>query len=195
MGVRAASSTHGSRRGPHSAAPNGAVKAFPQVRRRSRLSCSTGTNLRTARERPGFAQKIKNRGNEAKESLKTKEVAKTMCAKRTHICARKPANEAKKATFRCKRVTRVAHTCRPLLSACMRPRGSAGRRHAKERHVCTPADSEIFCTRRLFSQTFRLRSECSGFCSMPGAHLIVLDTVIFQCWPSDKRGSKQYLTL
>jgi hypothetical protein len=134
-------------------------EAFPQVRGRSRLSCSTGTNLvrishhegegrgfspavtrptgcspkrggtppiaaglkpcpsaapgeppcageksrfGTVREKSGFAQKIKNRGNEAKESLKTKEVRKTSCAKRTQICARKPANEAKKATFRCK---------------------------------------------------------------------------------------------
>jgi len=56
----------------------------------------------TVRGTPGFAQKIKNRGNEAKESLETKEVRKTRCAKRTQICARKPANEAKKATFRCK---------------------------------------------------------------------------------------------
>jgi hypothetical protein len=104
------------------------VKAFPQGRRRSRLSCSTGANLGAVRETPGFAQKTKNRGNEAKESLKTKEVAKTRCAKRTHIYARKAANEAKKAA-------RVAHTCRRFLSACMHPPGPAGRRHAKERHV------------------------------------------------------------
>jgi len=103
--VRAASSTHGSRRGPHSAAPNGAVEVFPQGRRRGRLSCSTGTSLGAVRETPGFAQKIKNRGNEAKESLKTKDVPKTTCAKRTHICARKRANEVKKATFRCKNGT------------------------------------------------------------------------------------------
>ena len=105
MWVRAASSTHGSRRGPHSAAPNGAVRAFPQVRGRRCLSCSTGTNLGSVRETPGFAQKTKNRGNEAKKSLKTKEVTKTMCAKRTRFCAQKAANEAKKAAFRCKRRT------------------------------------------------------------------------------------------
>jgi hypothetical protein len=161
-------------------------EAFPQVRRRSRFSCSTGTNLvrishhegegrgfspavarptdcsppspparlaaascaggeakrggtppiaaglkprpsgapgeppcageksgsGTLRETPGFAQKIKNRGNEAKESLKTKEIAKTRCAKRTHICAPKAANEAKKGTFRCKNGTSTGGSLR-----------------------------------------------------------------------------------
>jgi hypothetical protein len=60
------------------------------------------SGLGTVRETPCPAQKTKNRGNEAKESLKTKEVAKTRCAKRSHICARKAANEAKRAAFRCK---------------------------------------------------------------------------------------------
>jgi len=55
-----------------------------------------------ARGTSGGAQKTQNRGNEAKKSLKTKEVTQTMCAKRSHICAQKVANHAKKATLRCK---------------------------------------------------------------------------------------------
>jgi hypothetical protein len=105
------------------------VKAFPQVRRRSRLSCSTGTNLGTLRETPGRAQKTKNRGNEAKESLKTKEVAKTKCAKRTQICAQIPANEAKKAQFRCKNGTStggVRLSQVKSLPAALRIAGSGG---------------------------------------------------------------------
>jgi hypothetical protein len=48
------------------------------------------------------AEKTQNRGNEAKKSLKTNELGKTMCAKRTHSCARNASKEAKKAGFRCR---------------------------------------------------------------------------------------------
>jgi len=113
-----------------------------------------GLPLQRALGIPGCAQKTQNRGNEAKESLKTKEVRKTACPKRTQICAPKAVNEAKKATFRCESGTptggslrrvpgemsafrRVAHTCRRFSSACMRPPGSARRRHAKERQPYT----------------------------------------------------------
>ncbi len=43
-----------------------------------------------------------NRGNEAKKSLKTKEVDKTMRAKPTHSCARNARIEAKKEGFLCR---------------------------------------------------------------------------------------------
>ena len=48
-----------------------------------------------------FAENTQNRGNEAKNSLKTNEVTKSDCANRTHIGARKARNEAKKAGFGC----------------------------------------------------------------------------------------------
>jgi hypothetical protein len=47
------------------------------------------------------AKKSQNRGNEAKNSLKTKEVTKTMRAKPTHSCARNASKEAKERGFRC----------------------------------------------------------------------------------------------
>jgi len=47
----------------------------------------------------GRAIKYENRGNEAKKSLKTNEVAQKMCAKRTENCAQETVNEAKKAVF------------------------------------------------------------------------------------------------
>jgi len=47
-------------------------------------------------------ENTQNRGNEAKNSLKTNEVGKTTCAKPTHSCARNASNEAKKPGFRCK---------------------------------------------------------------------------------------------
>jgi hypothetical protein len=62
-----------------------------------------GLPLHQAVGTPGSALKTKNRGNEAKKSLKTKEVAKTKCAKRTKNDARKAHNEAKKTAFRCRR--------------------------------------------------------------------------------------------
>ena len=43
---------------------------------------------------PQYSEKTQNRGNEAKNSLKTNEVSKTMCAKPTHSCARNASNEA-----------------------------------------------------------------------------------------------------
>jgi hypothetical protein len=43
---------------------------------------------------PSAAEETQNRGNEAKKSLKTNEVSQTICAKRTHSCARKAPNEA-----------------------------------------------------------------------------------------------------
>jgi len=46
-------------------------------------------------------EKTQNRGNEAKNSLKTNEVTKTNRANRTHIGARKAPKEAQKAAFRC----------------------------------------------------------------------------------------------
>ena len=49
-----------------------------------------------------FGEKTQNRGNEAKNSLKTNEVGKTMCPKPTHSCARNASYEAKKGSFRCK---------------------------------------------------------------------------------------------
>ncbi len=45
---------------------------------------------------PSSAEKTQNRGNEAKNSLKTKEVTQTDCANQTHSCARNARNEAKK---------------------------------------------------------------------------------------------------
>jgi hypothetical protein len=80
-----------------------------------------GLPLQQAVGAPGCPQKTKNRGNEAKKSFKTKEVAKTVCAKRTHICARKPANGAKKATFRCKSGASTGGSLRGVpgeISAC-----------------------------------------------------------------------------
>jgi len=44
-----------------------------------------------------------NRGNEAKNSLKTNEVAPTNCANQAHFGARKAPNEATKSAFRCNR--------------------------------------------------------------------------------------------
>ena len=49
---------------------------------------------------PRPAEKTQNRGNEAKNSLKTNEVVKTMCAKPTHFCAPEAPNEANKVEFR-----------------------------------------------------------------------------------------------
>ena len=46
-------------------------------------------------------EKTQNRGNEAKKSLKTNEVGKTICAKPTHSCARNASKEAKERGFRC----------------------------------------------------------------------------------------------
>jgi hypothetical protein len=47
------------------------------------------------------AENTQNRGNEAKNSLKTKEDAKTMRAKPTHSCARNVSKEARERGFRC----------------------------------------------------------------------------------------------
>jgi hypothetical protein len=46
-------------------------------------------------------ENTQNRGNEAKNSLKTNEVAQTNCANRTHLGARKARNEAKNTGFEC----------------------------------------------------------------------------------------------
>jgi len=48
------------------------------------------------------APKTKNRGNEAKKSLKTNEVVPTKCAKRTQTCAPRTPNEAKNVGFACR---------------------------------------------------------------------------------------------
>jgi hypothetical protein len=48
------------------------------------------------------AENTQNRGNEAKKSLKTNEVGKTICAKSTHSCARNARIEAKKEGFLCR---------------------------------------------------------------------------------------------
>jgi len=85
-GERVGSPTHGSRRGLPSGAPAGAVEASQQ-------------SLQP--EGPSSAENTQNRGNEAKKSLKTNEVAQTNCAKRTHSCARKARNEANKVAFQC----------------------------------------------------------------------------------------------
>jgi len=45
-------------------------------------------------------EETQNRGNEAKKSLKTNEVSKTMYAKPAHSCARNASNEAKNAAHR-----------------------------------------------------------------------------------------------
>ncbi len=61
------------------------------------------------------AEKTQNRGNEAKNSLKTNEVGETMCAKPTHFCAQKVRIEAKKSTISGARraVVRAGRACVP----------------------------------------------------------------------------------
>ena len=56
-------------------------------------------------ETQGNARETQNPGNEAKKLLKTKEVTKTMCAKRSQFRAQNAANGAEKATFRGKNGT------------------------------------------------------------------------------------------
>jgi hypothetical protein len=49
---------------------------------------------------PVFGETTQNRGNEAKNSLKTKCWVKMECAKRTPFCTPEAANEANKVEFR-----------------------------------------------------------------------------------------------
>ena len=62
-------------------------------------------------------EKTQNRGNEAKNLLKTNEVTKTNCANRTHIGARKAPNEVKKAGFGCTSRQFRNRKLRPLTAA------------------------------------------------------------------------------
>jgi hypothetical protein len=62
---------------------------------------------------PRRDENTQNRGNKAKNSLKTNEVTQKNCANRTHIGARKARNEAKKAGFGC--------TSRPFRNPKLRP--------------------------------------------------------------------------
>jgi hypothetical protein len=69
---------------------------------------------------PSAAEETQNRGNEAKKSLKTNEVSQTICAKRTHSCARKAPNEAKKEGSGCK--TPRSSCCRTMREKWIRCR-------------------------------------------------------------------------
>jgi len=95
---------------PHSKALRAFHGFWVSVRRRTWM---TALNIQTAvlndrlkhlfkKSEPesGNILRTQNSGNEAKKSLKTNEVAKTKRAKRTQICTRKAANEAKNAAFR-----------------------------------------------------------------------------------------------
>ena len=116
-GVRAASPTHGSRRGLRAAAPGG------------------------ARGNAEGASKYKNRGNEAKKSLKTNEDAKTKCPKRTQNNAPHAPNEAKKTPLCCRRY-RPTPRCRdwrirPRFWRILAPpyRNSGGRARLQNRRL------------------------------------------------------------
>jgi len=99
-GWRASGNGQGAPVGPNGVRPR-ASAARPYDRRRSLFQSS---------------------GNEAKKLLKTKEVSKTKCAKRTQFMHQIAPNEAKKTTFRCQRrngwVPAVGAT---LISAHARP--------------------------------------------------------------------------